>query len=368
MTKPAFCLDDFELLASSALAKNVFELYRSGSGDERTLAINRTAFNKLAFRPRVLRDVSHVDLSTSVLGRKIDIPFGIAPSAMHCLAHPAGEKATATAAAAARTCMILSSSSTTSLEDVRAASGPQGLLWFQLNILKDRDITKQLVRRAEAVGYEALVLTVDDPVLGRRLNDFRYPVSCPPHLQLANFTSMRTSKQPAVDGKGSAGVWDGVNSMFDPSATWEYVQWLKGLTTLPIVIKGILTAEDARIAANYGVAAICVSNHGGRQLDSCPATIDTLPEVVEVVRGTGIEVFLDGGVRTGNDVIKALILGARAVFLGRPALWALATGGANGVRDMLSLLKEECRVTCALLGVASVNELDSKMICQTANL
>ncbi|XP_072165889.1 2-Hydroxyacid oxidase 1-like [Diadema setosum] len=354
------CLQDLEDYAGKHLAKNAYDYYRSGANDEQTLHDNRAAFQRLRIRPRILRDVSVRDLSTTVLGQPLPFPIAIAPTAMQRMAHPEGELATARAATAAGTGMILSSWATSSIEEVAEASG-SGIRWFQLYIYRDRETTRNLVKRAERAGYKALFVTVDTPILGKRLSDVRNKFSLPEPYRLANFAP-RTDQSRGVQGTSSSGLAEYVASQIDPSLSWKHIEWLKSITTLPIVLKGVLTAEDAREAVAHNVAGIVVSNHGARQLDGVPATIDALPEVVEAVRGTGVEVYLDGGVRTGTDVLKALALGARAVFIGRPALWGLAFDGEAGVKLMIELLKGEFDLAMSLAGCPCISNLDKNMI------
>jgi 4-hydroxymandelate oxidase len=277
----------------------------------------------------------------------------IAPTAMHRLAHPDGEAATARAAAAAETVMILSTISTISMEDVAAAgSGPK---WFQLYVHRDRDLTATLVKRAHEAGYSAIVLTVDVPFLGRRLRDERNDFTLPPGLGLANLEGIPLPAEPGSN------LWRYFAAQIDPSVTWEDVAWLRSLSPLPVVLKGILTAEDAVLGVEAGAAGIVVSNHGGRQLDGVAAALDALPEVLEAV-GDSCEVYVDGGVRRGTDVLKALGLGARAVLIGRPVLWGLAVDGEAGVTTVLAMLREELRMAMALAGRTSVAAIDSSVI------
>ncbi|XP_067014362.2 uncharacterized protein Hao [Anabrus simplex] len=352
------CLRDYELRAHSVLPKNALDYYKSGAGEEFSLQLNRDAFNRLRLQPRVLRDVSCRDVSTTVLGCRVTLPVGIAPTAMQRMAHPEGECATARAAGAMGTVFTLSTLSTSSLEQV-AAAAPDTLKWFQLYIYKDRKVTQQLVQRAEKAGFKALVLTVDAPVFGIRNADVRNKFSLPPHLALANFTDSTTTHVNQTES--GSGINEYVNNLFDQSISWEDVKWLKSITRLPLVLKGILTAEDAIIGANMGAAAIQVSNHGGRQLDGAPAPIEALPEIVRAV-GDRCEVYLDGGVRQGTDVFKALALGASMVFLGRPAIWGLAVEGEKGVVDVLTLIKREFNHALALAGCTCIADIKPNMV------
>jgi 4-hydroxymandelate oxidase len=349
-------VDEYEAIARERMERSAYDYYAGGSGDERTLAANRSAFDRIRLRPRVLVDVSVVDVRTSVLGQPIDFPVVLAPTAFNRLAHPDGETAAARAARASGTIMIGSTLSTCALEEVSGACG--GGLWFQVYVYKDRALTQELIARAEACGYRALVLTVDTPLLGRRYRDIRNNFSLPPGISMRNFeAAMGNTARWGKHSSFSAYVHD----LFDATLTWEAVSWLRAQTQLPLLVKGILTAEDARIAIDRGVNGIVVSNHGGRQLDSAIASIDALPEVVDAVAGRA-EVLMDGGVRRGTDVLKAIALGARAVCIGRPYLWALAAAGEEGVRDLLTMLRDELALAMALSGKSTLGTVDRSLI------
>jgi 4-hydroxymandelate oxidase len=351
---------DFENAARERMEHAAFEYYAGAACDERTLAENRRAFGRILIRPRVLVDVSRIDLATRVLGASIAMPIMLAPTAFNRLAHADGECAAARAAGGTGTVMVASTLSTCTLEDIAAAaSGP---LWFQLYVYKDREVTKDLVARAEQAGYRALVLTVDTPLLGRRERDVRNRFALPEHLSIANFASLKTDASRWGE-TSSFGAY--VHDLFDASLTWEAVAWLRSLTTLPIVLKGILTAEDARLAVDHGAAGVIVSNHGGRQLDDSTPSIVALPEVADAVAGRA-EVLMDGGIRRGADVLKALALGARAVLIGRAYLWGLAADGEQGVRAVLSLLRDELRLAMALAGRPTVASIDPSAVSLSA--
>ncbi|XP_056158629.1 glycolate oxidase-like isoform X2 [Syzygium oleosum] len=303
------------------------------------------------FRPRILVDVSHIDMTTTVLGFKISMPIMIAPTAMQKMAHPDGEYATARAASAAGTIMTLSSWATSSVEEV-ASTGP-GIRFFQLYVLKDRNVVAQLVRRAERAGFKAIALTVDTPRLGRREADIKNRFVLPPYLTLKNFEGLDIGK---MDRTNDSGLATYAAEQVDRSLSWKDVKWLQTITTLPILVKGVLTAEDTRLAIQAGAAGIIVSNHGARQLDYVPATIMALEEVVKAAQGK-IPVFLDGGVRRGTDVFKALALGASGVFIGRPVLFSLAAEGEAGVKKVLQMLRDEFELTMALSGCRSLKEI-----------
>ena len=349
-------VDDFERLAHAKMDRAAFEYYAGGSGQERTLAANRSAFDAIQFRPRVLVDVSHIDLATTVLGCPISFPVMLAPTAFNRLACDEGEMAAARAAGAAGTVMISSTLSTCTLEDV--AQVATGALWFQLYVYKDRGLTTELIGRAEAAGYRALVLTVDTPRLGRRERDVRNRFTLPTGLSMKNF-ERRLSDATRWGAHSSFSAY--VHDLFDPSLTWNDVDWLRAQTNLPIVLKGVMTAEDTHCSIDSGAQAVVVSNHGGRQLDGVAATVNALPEVVEVASGR-VEVLLDGGVRRGTDVLKAIALGARAVLIGRAYLWGLAVAGEDGVREVLRILRDELELSMALAGRTSVAAIDSSLI------
>ncbi|MEO7803171.1 MAG: alpha-hydroxy acid oxidase [Actinomycetota bacterium] len=349
-------LDDYEDEARTLLPKMAYDYYRSGSEHQQTLKRNRKAFRSFELWYRVLVDVSEVDLSTTVLGTDVAMPILVAPTAYHRLAHPGGECETAQGVAKAETVMCVSTLATTSLEDVAAAS--ECPKWFQLYVHKDRGLTKTLVERADAAGYKAIVLTVDAPVLGRRLDDERNSFALPEGMSMQNF--VEGAMDPLGDIDGSAlGAY--VAARHDASVTWHDLDWLRSVTSLPIVIKGIVRPDDALRAVDHGIDAIIVSNHGGRQLDYAPASIVALADVAPLVRDR-IEVFMDGGIRTGTDVLIALALGARAVLLGRPILWGLAVEGADGVAKVLSLLGAELRQAMQLAGCPNLTSIDQTLV------
>ncbi|KAJ1932328.1 Hydroxyacid oxidase 1 [Linderina macrospora] len=368
-TAPFVSLDDFEKYAHANLDRNALDYYKSGAQDMLTLRDNQHAFDRIAIRPRVLRDVSSLDTTTSILGRQISSPVCIAPTAMQRMAHPEGECATARAAHRKNTCMILSSWSTTSIEDTAKSTkgmvGEQAPKWLQLYIYKDRAATQRLIERAEENGYSAIAVTVDTPFLGRRLADIKNKFRLPPHLTMANFEDQGKAQvgEAAMQtaSTNASGLAAYVASQIDPTLSWKHIAWVKSVAKIPVLVKGILTAEDARMAVQAGVDGIIVSNHGGRQLDTAPATIDVLEEVVKAADGK-VEVYLDGGVRRGTDVFKALALGAKAVFLGRPVLWALNYSGEQGVVEMLDMINEEFRLAMALAGCVKVSDITREYV------
>lgn len=346
-------LHDYEVLAQSRLAQPIWDYYQGGSDDEITLHANHEAFRHLRLCPHVLTGTGSCDLRTSMLGSEISMPIIVAPTAGHGMAHPAGECATMRGAGAAQTGMIVSTDSTYSLEEIaQSAAGPH---WYQLYIYTFQEAQKS-IRRAEAAGYQAIVLTVDAPILGRRERDIRndmisfqeayYPKAFAGNAPHTIFGSSDTIEQAAYEGH---------------LLTWDVLSWLRQQTSLPIILKGILAAEDAKLAIAHKVAGIIVSNHGGRQLDSVLPTIEVLPEVVAAAAGR-CEIYLDGGIRRGTDILKALALGARAVLLGRPILWGLAVDGTAGVQQVLEILREELRIAMLLAGCATVSNISNELV------
>jgi len=348
-------LADLESLARARLPQMAWDYYASGADDERCLARNQAAFAEIALHYRVLVDVAHRTLETTVLGQRASLPVLVAPTAFHKLAHEDGELASVRAAGDAGTIFILSTLSTTRVEDVvAAATGP---VWFQLYVYRDRKATEALVRRVEAAGCKALVLTVDAPLLGRRERDVRNRFALPPGLAVENMHGYEEVARPAMD----SGLAEYFANLIDPSLTWEAIGWLRSLTKLPVLVKGIVRADDAARAVAAGASGIVVSNHGGRQLDASPATIEVLARISDVVGGR-TEILLDGGVRRGSDVIKALALGAKAVLVGRPVLWGLAAAGRAGVAAALGVLRREIDLAMALCGCPDVASITRDLV------
>ena len=328
-------VDDYEPIARERLLRDVYDFYAGGAGDEWTLAENRRAFDRWMLRPRYLRGAGTPDPSTSILGVPISFPVLVAPWAYQRLAHPDGELATAKAAAAAATVMVVSSTTMEFLEEVAAAS--EGPKWWQLYVFDDRGATSDMLRRVVAAGYGAVCLTVDFPVMGLRHRD------------------TRNGFVPPIGMPGSS-------LTFDPLLSWGDIGWVRERTPgLQVLVKGILTAEDAELAVAAGVDGIVVSNHGGRQLDGAPAGIAALPEVVDAVAGR-VPVLMDGGVRRGTDILKALALGASAVMVARPLIWGLAVDGEAGVSHVLALLRAEFENAMALTGCRTVAEITGALV------
>jgi isopentenyl diphosphate isomerase/L-lactate dehydrogenase-like FMN-dependent dehydrogenase len=327
---------DYERLAEEQLEPDAHGYYAGGAGDEVTLRDNVVAFQRWVLRPRLLVDVETCTTATTVLGQEISMPLLVAPVAFQRIAHPDGEVAMARAARDAGTIMCLSTLATATLAEVAAVGGPR---WFQLYVFRDEGVTRELIAQARAEGFTALVLTIDAPVRGNRERDVRSAFAIPPEIRVASL---------GRGGLTPKEVFDEIS----PSLTWSDLERIAAEASLPLLVKGVLTAEDARLACEHCAAGVVVSNHGGRQLDGVAATIDVLLEVVEAVDGR-VEVLVDGGIRRGSDVVKALALGARAVLAGRAPLWGLAVGGEDGARDVLRILRLEILNALQLVGCVS---------------
>jgi len=336
---------DYEREAARVLDAGAFGYFAGGAGDEVTLRDNIEAFSRWQLRPRMLVDAGEVTTATTVLGREVSMPLLVAPIAFQRLAHAEGEVATARAAADRGTVMCQSTLSSVTPAEL-ATAAPDAHLWFQLYWSRDRAFTADLLAGVVEAGFEAVVFTVDFPVAGRRERDVRGAFALPKDLSLPNIPGPLARQDFHAD----------LGKIVDATLTWRDLEWLRETCPLPLVLKGILTAEDALLAAEHGTAGVVVSNHGGRQLDGVPAALDALPEVVEAV-GEGVEVLLDGGIRRGTDVVKAMALGARAVLVGRPVIWGLAVGGEPGVREVLELLRRELELGLTLLGCRSPAEV-----------
>ena len=351
---PFTTLGDLEEAARARLTTALWDYVAGGAGTERSLRANREAFDRRVLRPRVLRDLRRVDPSTTLLGARVSAPFFVAPTAYHGAVHPDAEPGTARAAAAAGILAAFSTLSSRSLEEIAAASGAAPR-WFQYYLQPDPAIGARLLETAERHGYRALVLTVDAPVLGGRdrqmRTGFAWEVPAP----------IGTGAGVVSPARGPDREGDVFRFRAETGTTWETLRELVGATRLPVVVKGILTAEDAELAIRAGARGLVVSNHGGRQLDGVPATLDVLPEVAQAVGGRA-EVYLDGGVRRGSDVLRALALGARGVGLGRPVLWGLAVDGSAGVARVLDLLGTELAISMALAGCRSVAEIGRDLV------
>ena len=344
-------LEEFEAVAREKMPPASYDYYAGGAEDEITLRENRDAFKRLRIAFRVLVDVAERDMRTELLGVPMSSPILLAPTAMHRMAHPDGELATSRAAAGTGTLMCLSSISSTPME------APEGRRWFQLYHMGDRRKTESLVQRAAGSGYEAIVVTVDTPVLGRRERDMRYAKVIPDDVRAVHFDPEPDVRR-APDEERSLG-----NYINQPFLTWNDLAWLRSLTALPLIPKGVVRADDAKRAIDEGAAAIWISNHGGRQLDTSVATADAVRPIAEAV-AKQVPLIVDGGVRRGTDVVKALALGADAVALGRPQLWGLAADGENGVRAVLDLLRNELSIAMALAGCKALADIDESLLAQ----
>ncbi|MDQ6711441.1 MAG: alpha-hydroxy-acid oxidizing protein [Candidatus Dormibacteraeota bacterium] len=354
---PPVRLDDFEPQARALLPQATYDYFAGGAEDEAALAGNRAAYAKYRFRFKVLASVPEPDLSCEILGERFTMPVQLAPAATQKMAHPDGEIAAARAAADAGIAYSLSTLSTVSLEEVGAAC--PNTKWFQLYIYRDRAVTIDLVERAAAAGYSAVMLTVDTPRLGRRERDFRNAFDLPKGMRYENLAGALTRTEGAELGQSALSAY--FTSQLDSWISWKDLEWLVSQSRLPIIAKGVVRGDDARQAVDLGVRALIVSNHGGRQLDYSIATLDALPEVVQAV-GSDVPVMVDGGIRRGTDVLKALCLGARSVLIGRPYLWALAVDGYAGVARALELMRDEITVSMMLLGVKSLSELSGDLL------
>lgn len=355
--EPPLNLLELEALARARLPRMAYDYYASGADDQQALARNRASWSGWVLRPRVLVDVSRRDLSTTVLGHPVGVPVVVAPTAFHKLACPEGELAAVRAAGAAGAAFTLSTLSNTSVEEVaRAAAGP---LFFQLYVYRDRGATRALVERALAAGCRGLVLTVDAPIFGQREADVRNGFHLPPGLRVENMGAAGLGEiGPEPGGSGLSGY---IARQLDPTLSWKDLEWLCGLSSVPLMVKGILRGDDAIRALDHGAAGVVVSNHGGRQLDAAPAPLEVLPEVAASLGGRG-EIWLDGGVRRGTDVLKALALGARAVQIGRPVLWGLAWDGEAGAAWALGQLRAEIDRALALSGCPTLADLTPDMV------
>ena len=347
-------LGELEALAARTAATDAWTYVQAGAVGEEAMRANRDAFRRRTLRARALADVSTLDLTTRLLDDPVSVPFFVCPMARHGLMHPDGELATARAAARAGVLASFSTLSTRSLEEI-ATAAPSGLRWFQLYLQPEFAVTRELVERAERAGYRAIILTVDAPLLGLRDRLAETEFVLAPEHALGNGDSVRA---PPRVPSGSAGRY---TLRRESSATWNVLDDLESITRLPVVVKGVLSGEDAGRAVKHGAHAVIVSNHGGRQLDAAEAALERLPEVVRAV-GTDVEVYFDSGVRRGGDVLIALAMGARGVGIGRPLLWALAAGGEAGVDRLLELFAIELATEMALVGRRKISEIDRTLL------
>jgi isopentenyl diphosphate isomerase/L-lactate dehydrogenase-like FMN-dependent dehydrogenase len=346
-------LFEFESIARERLPKEEYDYIAGGATDEISVDRNRRAYASWALRPRVLRDVSVLDLSTTVLGTKVNLPVLIAPCGGHKRAHPDGELATYRAAAACGTILAVSANSNTSFEDLAKAA--DGHLWVQMYPFRDKEMTKDWLKRAKDNGYKAVVVTLDSQWPPKRERNIRNNYR---RTRGVNYpgTSVETPRPAGRAGEGS-----------DPAATWQDLEWIRNAAAIPVVAKGIMTGEDVELCAEVGADGVIVSNHGGRHLDNTLATVEVLSEAVTAAKGK-LEIYLDGGIRRGADVVKAVALGAKAVFIGRPLFWGLAVDGEKGVIRVLDILREEIEITMAKCGRPKIADIDSTVVVKTPPL
>ncbi|GBL97606.1 Hydroxyacid oxidase 1 [Araneus ventricosus] len=358
MTK-MLCLQDFEEYAKNTLDRKTYAFYSQGAEREVTLRENIRAFTRCTFVPRWLSSKEERDLSTTVLGEKLSMPIGIAPMSYQRLAHPDGELAAARAATDAGAIYTLSTSASSSIQEVAASRPNTSPLWMQLYVFKDRKGTMKIIRWAEENGFKAIVLTVDRPVNGLQLKLWRNGLDLPPHIRARNIENALGENQTTMKvTRNHISHSDILNS----TLSWEDVAWVKSVSKLPVILKGILSVEDALEAVKYGASAVWISNHGGRQLDCVPTSLNVLPDISNALAGTGCEIYVDGGVRWGSDVLKALALGARCVFVGRPILYGLNHSGQDGVRSVQEILRSELDRAMHLAGCNSIREIGPHLI------
>ncbi len=353
LTPSLINLFEFEAAAKERLPKESYDYIAGGATDEISVDRNHRAFQSWALRPRVLCDVRSLDLSTTVLGAKIDLPVLIAPCAGQKKAHADGEFATCRAAAARGTIYVVSANASISFEEL--AKAVTGHRWLQMYLFRDREMTKEWLRRAKAAGYQAICLTVDSQFRSKRERNIRN-----------NFRNDRGVNFPPVDPQ-TAAKSGRPGEGADPGSTWKDLEWIKGQTDLPIIAKGVMTGEDVEQCARAGADAVVISNHGGRHIDNTLATVEVLPEAVAAADGK-LEILLDGGIRRGADVVKAIALGAKAVLIGRPFFWGLAVDGEQGVIRVLDILREEIEITMAKCGRTDVASIDSTVVVKAPSL
>jgi 4-hydroxymandelate oxidase len=363
---PTADVTEFEPLARKRLSQMAYDYVRSGGADEITMRENRAGFGRLRLSPSVLVDVSQIDTRINLFGGEFESPILLAPVAYHRLYHPEGEIGTARGASAAGAGFVISTFTTTAIDEI--ARNAQRPIWFQLYVQRDRAFTKDMVQRAVASGCKAVCLTVDTPVLGNRYGQLSFGL--PKELECVHLRSLKapgpaqvtevraTVRETQGHKTQRSSIYD---TLFDPSFNWNDLEWLRSVAGAPVLLKGVLSAEDGKRAVEHGADGVIVSNHGGRNLDTVPATIDALPRVVEAVAGR-IPVMLDSGVRRGTDVLMALALGAKAVFIGRPYIYGLTLGGAKGVERVISIMRDELERAMALTGRRSIAEIDSTVL------
>lgn len=356
---PTADVTQFEPLARRRLSQMAYDYVRSGGGDEISMRENRAGFERLQLEPSVLVDVSQIDTRLTIFGGEVESPILLAPVAYHRLYHAEGEVGTARGANAAGAGLVVSTFTTTSIDEI--ARNTQQPIWFQLYVQRDREFTKDMVQRAVASGCKAVCLTVDTPVLGNRYGQLSFGL--PKELECVHLRGLGQGSSAPSHKTQRTTIYD---TLFDPSFNWNDLEWLRSVAGVPVLVKGVLSAEDGRLAVSCGADGVIVSNHGGRNLDRVPATIDALPRVVDAVAGR-IPVMLDSGIRRGTDVLMALALGAKAVFIGRPYVYGLAAGGARGVERVISILRDELERAMALTGRRSIAEIDATVLRRAAD-
>lgn len=351
---PVADLMQFEALARPRLSQMAYDYVRSGGADEITMRENRLGFDRLRLAPNVLMDVSQLDTRVTLFGNELEHPVLLAPIAYHRLYHAEGELATARGASAAGAAMVVSSFTTTAIHEI--ARNTERPIWYQLYVQRDREFTKDMVQRAVAAGCKAVCVTADTPVLGCRYGQLSFGL--PSNLECVHLRGLEQKNPIPAHNSKRGGIYDPI---FDPSFNWRDLEWLRSVAGVPVIVKGVLAAEDGKRAVEHGADGVIVSNHGGRNLDLVPASIDALPRVVDAVAGR-IPVMLDSGIRRGTDVLMALALGAKAVFVGRPYIYGLALGGAKGVERVINILRSEFERAMALTGRRSIAEIDGSVL------
>jgi len=359
---PTADVTQFEPLARRRLSQMAYDYVRSGGGDEISMRENRAGFERLQLEPSVLVDVSRIDTRVNLFGSEFESPILLAPVAYHRLYHAEGEVGTARGASAAGAGLVISTFTTTSIDEI--ARNTRQPIWFQLYVQRDREFTKDMVQRAVASGCKAVCITADTPVLGNRYGQLSFGL--PKGMECVHLRGSRApgaAQVTQVHKTQRANIYD---TLFDPSFNWNDLEWLRSVAGVPVLVKGVLSAADGKLAVSRGADGVIVSNHGGRNLDTVPATIDALPRVVDAVAGR-IPVMLDSGIRRGTDVLMALALGAKAVFIGRPYVYGLAAGGAKGVERVISILRDELERAMALTGRRSIAEIDATVLRRANN-
>lgn len=345
----------FEEYAHKQFPKNLTAFFSRGAGDEITLRENASAFDRIKLLPRVLKNVEERSLSTVILSQAIDFPLIIAPMAFQKLVHSDGEIATAKAAQKHNVIMAVSTCSTCSFEEIKSHTNVSP--WFQLYIYKDREITQNLIRLAEISGYAGIVLTVDAPLYGKRTKEIRHPIILSSDFEIKNLQNAGLNLKDIAANE----LTGYLSSLLDPTINWNDIAWLRSITSLPIILKGIMNPKDIQIAIEYNIDVVVISNHGGRQLDTTLSSVDALKLIRDTVNGN-MDIILDGGVRKGVDILKALALGAKAVMVGRPILWGLVADGEEGVKRVLNILKSELDLSMALCGYTSINQINEEVL------